>query len=91
MHSDVQNILLIRKAAEALNPGGKLLVRDFLLNENGDGPANAAIFAVNMLVSTDGGRSFKASEITEWMKAAGLQDITITNWGEDGIVCGIKA
>lgn len=91
MHTEAQNAHLIRKAVEALNPGGRLMVRDFLLNENGDGPVNAAVFAVNMLVSTDGGRSYKASEIAGWLKQAGLRDISVTNWADDGMVCGTKA
>lgn len=90
MHTPGQNSMLMRKAAEALNPGGRIIVRDFLLDEDGAGPASAAIFAVNMLVSTEGGRSYRASEISAWMKDAGLTRIKVQAFPDDGLITGTK-
>ncbi len=90
MHTDQQNRLIVKKAADALNPGGRLIIRDFLLNEDGAGPASAAIFAVNMLVATEGGRSYKASEIKQWLEEAGLKDIKVHDLEGDGLVVGHK-
>lgn len=90
MHTPDQNRLLIRKASEALKPRGRVIVRDFVLAEDGAGPASAAIFAVNMLVATEGGRSYRASEISEWMSEAGLVNIETQALAEDGLVTGVK-
>src|SRR5450756_2848415 len=59
IHSNAadDNRLLIRKAAQALNPGGQLVVQDFLMSEARDGPLMAALFALNMLVGTPEGLS----------------------------------
>ncbi len=90
MHTPGENRSLMRKAAEALTAGGRIVVRDFLLDEDGAGPAHAALFAVNMLVGTEGGRSYRASEISEWLEAAGLADIEVRHGASDGLVMGRK-
>jgi SAM-dependent methyltransferase len=90
MHTPEQNRMLIRKAAQALKRGGRIIVRDFLLDEDGAGPASAAIFAVNMLVATEGGRSYKASEIRGWMKDAGITRVEVQTLDDDGLVIGRK-
>ena len=40
-----------------------------------DAPEFGAVFAVNMLLHTSGGRCYALREITDWMTAAGLDDI----------------
>ncbi len=65
----------IRKAAQALNPGGALVINEFALNEDKVSPPYAAIFAVNMLANTEGGRTYTIGEISAWMRKAKLKDI----------------
>ena len=65
---------LIRKGAAALNPGGRLVVAEFLVNEDRSGPPHGTLFALNMLVGTEAGDTYTESEIAGWMKAAGLSD-----------------
>ena len=66
------NRLLARDAARALAPGGRLAIKDFLLEPDGTGPPGAALFAVNMLVSTDGGDCYTLDEVAGWCREAGL-------------------
>lgn len=63
---------LLEKAAQALVPGGRLLVKDFFLDEDRTGPAFAAQFSVNMLVATRGGRSYTRGEMDRMLANAGL-------------------
>ena len=70
-----QNQHLIRKCAEALNPGGQVVVQDFIVDEDRTRPAFAALFALNMLVGTEGGDTDTESEVGSWMEAAGLSEI----------------
>lgn len=77
IHSNAvdDNRLLFRKAAQALNPGGRLVVQDFLMNEERDGPLMPALFALNMLVGTPEGDTFTESEVRAWMEEAGFHAI----------------
>jgi SAM-dependent methyltransferase len=64
--------MLVEKAWRALNPGGVLAVHEFLLDEGKTAPLSAALFAVHMLVMTEGGRTYSGGEIGGWMAAQGF-------------------
>jgi predicted O-methyltransferase YrrM len=74
-HPPEENLLLLRRCASALNPGGRLVIQDFVLDEDRAHPEHAVLFALNMLVATSAGDSYTESEIREWLLAAGLGDI----------------
>jgi len=67
--------LMIQKAVRALNPGGKILIQEFVMNDNKDGPLFPALFALNMLIGTDGGTAYSQKEIAVLLKAAGVNKI----------------
>ncbi|MEW5733885.1 MAG: methyltransferase [Thermodesulfobacteriota bacterium] len=67
-----QNISLFEKCREALVPGGKLIVQDFIMDPGRTSPAFGALFALNMLVNTECGDTFTRSEVESWMERAGL-------------------
>lgn len=66
---------LLRTAVSALNPGGTLLVQEFILNDAKDGPVFPALFSLNMLLGTDAGQSYSECELAAMMTAAGLADV----------------
>jgi predicted O-methyltransferase YrrM len=68
-----ENRRLIGNAARALAPGGRLAVKDFLLEEDRTRPSGGALFAVNMLVSTDGGDCYTVEEVRSWFEEHGLE------------------
>lgn len=72
-YSAAENQKLIRRAARALAPGGRLGVKDFILTPGRTGPVWASLFAVNMLINTPGGDCYTAAEIRAWFRAAGLR------------------
>ena len=74
-HSADDNRLLMRKAAAALNPGGQIVVQDFLVNEERDGPLLPALFALNMLVGTPEGDTYTESEVRAWLTEAGCRSV----------------
>lgn len=74
-NSVIENRMLIRRCASALNPGGQVVVQDFIMNENRTGPASAALFALNMLVGTEAGDTYTENEVRSWMRGAGLRRI----------------
>ncbi len=67
-----ENRDLLSRAARALAPGGRVVVSDFVLDENGTAPRQAVLFSINMLVGTPSGRSYRESEYREFLGAAGL-------------------
>jgi predicted O-methyltransferase YrrM len=90
-NSPEENQLLLKKAVRALNPRGKVVIHDFIINEDRTGPARSALFALNMLVATEGGDTYTESELRAWMTAAGLSRI----WRKDtafetALVAGTK-
>ncbi|HUU56843.1 MAG TPA: methyltransferase, partial [bacterium] len=62
-NSPAQNEALIANGAAALNPGGRLVIQDFVVDEGRVGPPQAVIFALNMLVNTDAGDTYAEAEI----------------------------
>ncbi len=64
---------LVKHCAGELDPGGRLVIKDFFLDDTGTRPADGAVFALNMLVGTTGGRSYTWTETGAWMEEAGLE------------------
>jgi SAM-dependent methyltransferase len=72
-----QNRALFGKIRDALVPGGRLLVRDVVMEESRARPVAGALFAVNMLVGTPRGGTFTFGELSEDLAAAGLADVAL--------------
>ena len=71
-NSASQNARLIKSCAAALNPGGRVAVVDWVMDEDRVAPPAGALFALNMLVATDHGDTFTEAEVRGWMDSAGL-------------------
>jgi ubiquinone/menaquinone biosynthesis C-methylase UbiE len=65
---------LVGRAYEALNPGGLLVLHDFMLTEDRSGPSSAALFFLQYLAYQPGAVSFTAGELQPIVSAAGFQD-----------------
>lgn len=79
---------LIAKAREALGPKGRIVIHDFLLEKDRAHPVPAALFSVNMLVNTAGGRSYSVQEMKAWLTKAGFKGVRTKALGETVIVTG---
>jgi len=75
-YDDAACMSMLRKSYDALNPGGKVVVQEFLLDETRTAPLQGALFAINMLVNTPGGRTYTPEEMMSWMNRAGFRDTT---------------
>lgn len=83
----------INKTVAALVSGGLILIHDFILNDSKDGPEFAALFSLNMLVGTSGGRSYSRAEIFAMLKKAGVGDIKhqkCVTPNDSSVICGVK-
>jgi (2Fe-2S) ferredoxin/predicted O-methyltransferase YrrM len=74
MLDPVQNLSLLRRALGALRPGGRIVIQDFVLNEDKTEPKTGALFALNMLVGTQGGSAYSEREYAQWLVEAGFGD-----------------
>jgi precorrin-6B methylase 2 len=91
-NSPAQNAALIRKCAQALNPGGQLVVKDKIVDESRTRPASAALFALNMLTATPAGDVYTQSELRAWFIRAGLTRMERRDLPEEtGLLIGWKA
>jgi predicted O-methyltransferase YrrM len=73
IYSPEDNRGLVGRAAAALAPGGRLVVKDFLLDPERTTPPGGALFAVNMLVNTEGGDCYTVEQVHGWFREAGLE------------------
>ena len=74
-NSPAKNRRLLRECARSLNPGGAVVIQEFVPDEDRAGPQFAAFFALNMLVGTPAGDAYTESEIGSWLRAAGLRRV----------------
>jgi 2-polyprenyl-3-methyl-5-hydroxy-6-metoxy-1,4-benzoquinol methylase len=76
-HFDVEtNIGLLRKAAAAMNRGGRVVILEMVPNEDRISPPLAAGFALTMLAGTPAGDAFTLRELQEMLTAAGFGPAT---------------
>ncbi len=75
MFDEQENMDLFRKVQRALSPGGKIVIQDFILNNDKTGPTIAALFSINMLVGTPHGASYSEAEYTDWLKQTGFEQV----------------
>jgi len=66
------NVKLIKRCAASLNPGGRIIIQDQVMNDDRTKPAGGALFALNMLVGTEEGDTYTEKEMIEWFEKAGL-------------------
>lgn len=76
-NSRAQNRALFAKVFQALVPGGQIAIRDILMQPSRTAPLAGALFAVNMLVSTDQGGTFTFDELREDLESAGFTGATL--------------
>ena len=94
LHSDGPDacLRLIRKAVGALEPGGLIIVHEFILDDTLDGPVFPALFSLNMLLGTESGRAYSEAEIRSMLAAAGVRDIRrvpVKTPNDSGVISGI--
>ncbi len=77
LHSNTpeQCCVIIERAAATLNPGGRIMIHEFILDDDRTSPEFAALFSLNMLVGTEGGKSYTEGELRAMLEAAGAKDI----------------
>lgn len=66
---------ILGKAISTLVSGGIIMIQEFILDDAMYSPTYPALFSLNMLLATPGGRSFSQAEIFSMLSAAGAMDV----------------
>lgn len=76
-NSREQNRVLFDKVRRALTPGGTLVIRDIVMDEDHVNPPGGAMFAVNMLAGTERGGTYSLAEYREDLEAGGFGHVEL--------------
>ncbi len=78
IHSENEdtNKALMKKVYDTLNQGGRIIIKDHIMDESLTKPACGAIFSINMLLTTKG-RDYGFHEVRGWLVGAGFVDINL--------------
>jgi ubiquinone/menaquinone biosynthesis C-methylase UbiE len=63
---------IVSRAARLVRPGGKLVILDVFVPEEGHSNAVEALFDLMMLVEVPGGRTHPIAVVLQWINAAGM-------------------
>ncbi len=86
-----ENQKLVSKCVASVNLGGRIIIKDQVMEDSRIEPASGALFALNMLVNTRAGDTYTEKEIKEWFNFAGIQfEETVNIMGHDSMVIGRK-
>lgn len=80
-HSPEENMKIFQKCSTSLNPAGKIVIVDFIMDETRIFPERGAFFSLNMLVNTNAGDTYTFNEVSKWLTAAGFSGITKKDTG----------
>ena len=64
--------VVLTKIRHALCPGGRLFVVDMMLGDDGCSPAFSALFSLNMMLTSSGGRVYPASTVCQTLSEVGF-------------------
>ena len=86
-----QNQSLYGNIFQALEPGGRIVIRDYVMSPDRTEPRDGALFAVNMLAGTEKGNTYTFEEIEEGLAAVGFTRIRLLQLQEmSSLVEGFK-
>ncbi|SHG69671.1 methyltransferase [Streptoalloteichus hindustanus] len=89
-----QNVELLRRAHEALPPGGQTVIFSSISDDDGDGPLMAALDSVYFAaLPAEGGMIYAWRQYEEWLREAGftrIHRLPCAAWTPHGIIAATK-
>ncbi|MEI7032795.1 methyltransferase [Streptomyces pratensis] len=83
---------ILRSCYDALAPGGRLLISELLVSDTKDGPLDATLMSLSMLVETFG-RNYTGAEYRKWLLETGFTEVEIRRFdapAANGVVIAQK-
>jgi len=81
-NSREQNRALFAKVHKALKDGGVVVIRDAVMDPSHTSPKGGALFAINMLVATEGGGTYTFDEYRHDLYEAGFGEVILVHRDE---------
>jgi ubiquinone/menaquinone biosynthesis C-methylase UbiE len=86
-----ENQKILKKCWDSLIKDGIVVIQEFILNPSKTMPPFGTLFSLNMLMGTQGGSSYSAVEMKEWLKKTGFKNLKRIDLGMDsGLIIGKK-
>lgn len=83
--------VLLKKAFDALSPGGALIVFEALIDDDRRENTLGLLMSLNMLIETPGGFDYTGADCGQWMSEAGFSRTQVEHLvGPDSMVIGFK-
>lgn len=79
IYSENSNLKLLKRASGWLIKGGKIIINEVLLHNERTTPLSGTFFWLNMILHTEGGRSYTPQEIESWLLASGFSNPRMKN------------
>jgi predicted O-methyltransferase YrrM len=83
---------IVNKTVAALEPGGLIMIHEFILENTMAAPLFPALFSLNMLLGTDGGQAYSEAQLMAMLNNAGVGDIRrhpFRGTNDSGIIMGV--
>jgi 2-polyprenyl-3-methyl-5-hydroxy-6-metoxy-1,4-benzoquinol methylase len=74
-YDEEKGIGLLKKIYSSLQPGGAVIISEWMLNDERTGPVPSAMMGLNMIIETNGGKNYSFAEIAEMLKKAGFKNM----------------
>lgn len=85
-----ENLALVKRCAEVLPAGGRVLIHDVFLRDALDGPLAVALYSAALFTLTEG-RAYSVAEYSQWLTKAGLTPQPVVNTlVHCGVLAGVK-
>ena len=86
-----ENQKILKKCWDSLVKDGIVVIQEFILNHSKTMLPFGTLFSLNMLMGTQGGSSYSAVEMKEWLKKAGFKKLKRIDLNMDsGLITGSK-
>ncbi len=83
--------MLLRKAHDALNPGGAVVIYESIIDDDRSQNAFGLLMSLNMLIESPGGFDYTGQDCMGWMKEVGFREARVEHLiGPESMVIGIK-
>jgi SAM-dependent methyltransferase len=91
-HSRRHNRELFAKVQKALVPGGRIALRDVVMEPCRTRPPEGSLFAINMLVNTESGGTYTFEEYAADLRASGFEDpqLAVKHEAMNSVVLAVK-
>lgn len=87
------NSTLMEKISRSVESGGRIVIKDHILDDSRTHPAAGAIFSLLMLLTTEQGRCYSFNEVKQWLESASFKEvheITLSHPLTSSLVIGTK-